>query len=53
MNLIANPNSKLTQEEMLELGRLLLKAGYQVAIRERKLKDGKKIKTIVYGIEEE
>lgn len=50
MNLIANPNGKLTQDEMFEIGRLLLKAGYQVAIRDRKLDDNKKVKCIIYGV---
>ena len=50
---IANPNSKLTQEEMIAMSGLLINAGYEVKIREKTFElDGKakKIKCIFYKI---
>lgn len=43
------PTGTLTKDEILELGRLALKAGYAVKIGERELKSGKKLKCIYYG----
>lgn len=53
MSIIANPNSKLTQDEMLDIARLLVKAGYEVKIREKKMDDNKKVKYIAYCVEGE
>ena len=50
---ISNPNSKLTQEEMITISGLLIKAGYEVKIREKTFElDGKakKVKCIFYHI---
>ena len=47
------PTGTLTKDEILELGRLALKAGYAVKIGEKELKDHKKIKCVFYGTSEE
>lgn len=47
------PTGTLSKDEVLELGRLALKAGYAVKIGEKELKDHKKIKCVFYGISEE
>lgn len=49
---IANLSGKLTHEDMCELSRLLIKAGYATAIREKEVK-GKKLKCVVFGGEED
>ena len=38
---IAIPNRSLTKEELFELGKLLLKAGYEVSIRKGETKETK------------
>jgi len=50
---IYSPNNNLTEEDMLDLARLLVKAGYTVKKGKQKSKDGKQVKFIEYGIETE
>ena len=51
---IYSPNNNLTEEDMLDLARLLVKAGYTVKKGKQKSKtDGKLVKFIEYGIEME
>lgn len=50
---IYSPNNNLTEEDMLDLARLLIKAGYTVKKGKQKSKDGKQAKFIEYRIETE
>lgn len=43
----------ITKEEQLEIGRLLLKAGYTVAIRRGKNQDNKSVDVIDYEMRDE
>jgi hypothetical protein len=52
MQAIGIQDRTLTKEEQYQLGTLLLKAGYQVSIRDREV-NGKKLRCIYYGIEED
>lgn len=52
MKAIGNLSGKLTSDDMLDLSRLLVKAGYSVCIREKELSK-KKVKCIIFGGEDE
>lgn len=49
---IANISGKLTSEDMLDMSKLLVKAGYAVVLREKEV-GKKKIKCIVIGGEDD
>lgn len=51
---IYSPNNSLTEEDMLDLARLLVKAGYTVRKGKQKSRaDGKQVKYIEFRIETE
>ncbi|WP_167957937.1 hypothetical protein [Anaerosporobacter faecicola] len=49
---IANLSGKLTHEDMCDLSRLLVKAGYAAVIRDKEVKS-KKLKCVVFGGEDD
>lgn len=49
---IANLSGKLTHEDMCDLSRLLIKAGYGAVIREKEV-NSKKVKCVVFGGEDD
>lgn len=52
MKIIGNLSGKLTNDYLLDISRLLVKAGYSVCLREKEL-NKKKLKCVCFGGEDE
>ena len=50
---IYSANNSLTEEDLLELAKLLIKAGYTVKKSKQALKNGKEVRCIIFGTDME